>query len=49
MKNKRVDAGRVWKQVDDDVVPQLRLCVIDRNSLRCTPGKTRVSVTKIRF
>lgn len=30
MKNKKLDAGRVWKQVDDDVVPQLRLCVIDR-------------------
>ena len=30
MKNKKLDAGRVWKQVDDDVVPQLRLSVIDR-------------------
>ena len=30
MKNKKVDAGRVWKQVDDDVVPQLKLSVIDR-------------------
>ena len=30
MKNKKLDAGRVWKQVDDDVVPQLRLCVMDR-------------------
>ena len=30
MNNKKLDAGRLWKQVDDDVVPQLRLCVIDR-------------------
>lgn len=30
MKNKKVDAGRVWKQVEDDVVPQLKLSVIDR-------------------
>ena len=30
MKNKKLDAGRVWKQVDDDVVPQLKLSVIDR-------------------
>jgi hypothetical protein len=30
MNNKKLDAGRVWKQVDDDVVPQLRLSVIDR-------------------
>lgn len=30
MKNKKVDAERVWKQVDDDVVPQLHLSVIDR-------------------
>lgn len=28
--NKKIDGGRVWKQVDDDVVPQLRLSVIDR-------------------
>ena len=30
MNNKKLDAGRVWKQVDDDVVPQLKLSVIDR-------------------
>jgi hypothetical protein len=30
MKNKRLDVGRVWKQLEDDVVPQLRLSVIDR-------------------
>lgn len=29
MNNKKIDAGRVWKQLDDYVVPQLRLCVID--------------------
>ena len=30
MNNKKLDAGRVWKQLDDDVVPQLKLSVIDR-------------------
>ena len=30
MKNKQVNAARVWKQFEDDVVPQLRLSVIDR-------------------
>src|SRR5215470_20184368 len=30
MNHKRIDAGRVWKQLDDDVVPQLKLSVIDR-------------------
>ncbi|HEY6944406.1 MAG TPA: hypothetical protein VI431_04640, partial [Candidatus Acidoferrum sp.] len=30
MNNKKLDAGRVWKQLDDDVVPQLRLSVLDR-------------------
>lgn len=29
-RKEEVDARRVWKQVDDDVVPQLRLSVIDR-------------------
>lgn len=28
--NKKVNAERVWKQLDDDVVPQLKLSVIDR-------------------
>ena len=27
--NKKVNAERVWKQLDDDVVPQLKLSVID--------------------
>lgn len=30
MNNKNLDAARVWKQLDDDVVPQLKLSVIDR-------------------
>lgn len=30
MNNKKLDAGRVWKQLDDDVVPQLKLSAIDR-------------------
>ena len=28
--NTKVNAGRVWKQFEDDVVPQLNLSVIDR-------------------
>jgi hypothetical protein len=30
MNNKKIDAGRVWKQFEDDVVPQLRLSVFER-------------------
>ena len=30
MKNTKVDAARVWKQLVDDVVPQLQMSVIDR-------------------
>ena len=29
MNNNKLDAGCVWKQLDDDVVPQLKLSVID--------------------
>ena len=31
MKNTKVDAARVWKQFHDDLVPQLRLSVVDRS------------------
>lgn len=30
MKNVKIDAARVWKEFVDDVIPQLRLSVIDR-------------------
>lgn len=30
MKNTKIDAARVWKQFHDDLVPQLKLSVIDR-------------------
>lgn len=46
--NKKVNAERVWKQLDDDVVPQLKLSVIDRAVysylLRhsCLEGKPRI-------
>src|SRR5215813_3267622 len=30
MRNKKVDAARVWKQLVDEVVPQLQMSVIDR-------------------
>ena len=30
MNNKKLDPGRVWKQFEDYLVPQLRLSVIDR-------------------
>ena len=49
--NKKVNAERVWKQFEDDVVPQLKLSVIDRavysHLLRHSQleGKPRVQLT----
>jgi hypothetical protein len=49
--NKKVNAEHVWKQFEDDVVPQLRLSVIDRavysHLLRHSQleGKPRVRIT----
>src|SRR5215470_6279932 len=31
MKTQKLDAARVWKQLHDDLIPQLRLSVLDRS------------------
>lgn len=50
MKNTKIDGARVWKQFHDDLVPQLKLSVIDRGVYSYLVRHSRLEgKTRIRF